>query len=83
MLRSAWPTFSNRMLHFRPKLHTIRSSRMRKIFLGLFASVAFCSLLTGCNSVQGYSLRSYQGPLPMEDYRYVTPETYGVPGALR
>ncbi|HEV8542493.1 MAG TPA: hypothetical protein VGR78_08875 [Verrucomicrobiae bacterium] len=56
---------------------------MKKLFLGLFASAAFCSLLTGCSSVQGYSLRSYQGPLPMEDYSYVSPETYGVPSALR
>jgi len=49
--------------------------------LGLFAAAVFCSFLTGCNAVQNYSLQSYQGPLPMSDYRYVIPDAYGVPGA--
>lgn len=45
------------------------------------------AFLTGCtstqNSMQAYSIRSYQGPLPMADYEYVNPEAYGVPAAPR
>jgi hypothetical protein len=52
---------------------------MRKKVLALFAGVVLCSFFTGCNAVQSYSIRSYQGPLPMADYRYVNPEAYGVP----
>ena len=26
---------------------------------------------TGCESVKNYSINSYQGPLPMDDYRYI------------
>jgi hypothetical protein len=42
---------------------------------------AVLGILTGCAAVQNYSLRSYQGPLPMQDYRYVNAEAYGVPAA--
>jgi hypothetical protein len=26
---------------------------------------------TGCESVKNYSINSYQGPLPMNDYQYI------------
>ena len=46
----------------------MRSSRMKKKLLGLFALSIFCSFfLSGCTSVQSYSLRSYQGPVPITD----------------
>lgn len=45
--------------------------------------VLTCVLFTGCTAVQNYSLRSYQGPLPLEDYRYINPEGYGVPAGMR
>lgn len=48
------------------------------VLLGVVAMV-----FTGCTSVQNYSLRSYQGPLPLEDYRYINTEAYGVPTGLR
>lgn len=34
-------------------------------------------LFTGCASVQDYSLRSYQGPLPMGDYQHLNADAYG------
>ncbi len=34
-------------------------------------------IFTGCASVQDYSLRSYQGPLPMGDYQHLNSDTYG------
>jgi hypothetical protein len=56
---------------------------MRKIVFGLFAVIAASTFLTGCtspdNDMRNYSINSYQGPLPMEDYRRVNPESYGVP----
>lgn len=42
-------------------------------------SVAF----TGCTAVKNYSLRSYQGPLPANDYRHIDAESYGVPSVMR
>jgi hypothetical protein len=50
---------------------------MRKKLFGLVAVSICCGFLVGCGSVQGYSLRSYQGPLPMSDYQYVNPDSYG------
>lgn len=44
---------------------------MRNKVLAIFGLVGFCLLLSGCSSVQGYSVRSYQGPLPMNDYQYL------------
>jgi hypothetical protein len=63
-------------------------SRMRKKLSGIIGLIVVSSFLTGCNStqrnsVQGYSIRSYQGPLPMADYRYVNPEAYGIPANPR
>lgn len=52
---------------------------MKLKFFTAFLFAAVCFVLTGCTSVQNYSLRSYQGPLPMEDYRFINAETYGVP----
>ena len=63
--------------------HRTKASRMIKKVLGLAALLAACVALTGCTAIQNYSLRSYQGPLPIEDYRYVNPETYGVPTVSR
>jgi hypothetical protein len=55
---------------------------MRKTVLGILGVLAFSSFLTGCtspdNRMRSYSIQSYQGPLPMEDYRRVNPESYGV-----
>ena len=55
------------------------ASRMIKKLLGTACVFAFVALFTGCNAVQDYSIRSYQGPVPLADYRYVNPESYGVP----
>ena len=56
---------------------------MRKLLLGILGVVAVCGAFTGCtspdNDMRAYSVRSYQGPLPMEDLRRINPETYGVP----
>jgi len=53
--------------------------------LALIALVS--SLGTGCSStqgsMQGYSIRTYQGPLPMTDYRRLNPEAYGASTATR
>ncbi len=55
---------------------------MKKL-LGIIALAVLSTTLVGCsstrNSVQGYSIRSYQGPLPMHDLRYVDAESYGLP----
>ena len=60
---------------------------MRKIVLGIFADFAACTVFTGCtspdNDMRNYSINSYQGPLPMEDYKRVNPESYGVPASPR
>ena len=62
-------------------------AQMTKKLLGMVAAVLLCSTFVGCtstqNSVQGYSIRSYQGPLPMHDLQYVNAETYGVPTSPR
>ena len=62
-------------------------SQMTKKLLGMVAGVLICSVFVGCtsthNSIQGYSVRSYQGPLPIKDLLYVNAETYGVPGSPR
>lgn len=65
---------------FHPKTGT---SRMRKQVLGLLALAVLCFAFTGCSTVQNYSIRSYQGPLPMEDYPYINPEAYGLPTVAR
>ena len=52
---------------------------MNKRFVGSFLLALVAIAFTGCSTVQNYSLRSYQGPLPIEDYRWVDPESYGVP----
>jgi hypothetical protein len=44
---------------------------MRKKLVGILGLVGLSLVLTGCNAVQGYSVRSYQGPLPMDDYQYL------------
>ena len=56
---------------------------MNKKFLTWVLLAVVVGFSTGCNSVKNYSIRSYQGPLPLEDYRYVHDETYGVPLSLR
>lgn len=52
---------------------------MTKRLLGLAGLVLVCSVLSGCTAVKNYSIRSYQGTIPLNDYRYVNPESYGVP----
>jgi hypothetical protein len=44
---------------------------MNKKFLGILGLLGLCFVLTGCNAIQGYSVRSYQGPLPMNDYQFL------------
>jgi hypothetical protein len=70
-------------LQFRSENTKRLRSQMTKKLLGIIAVTLFCSVFVGCtstqNSVQGYSIRSYQGPLPMADLRYVNAEAYGVP----
>lgn len=58
-------------------------SRMRKNLFGIAGLMLVCTLLTGCTAVQNYSIRSYQGPLPMADYQNVHMESYGVPVSPR
>ena len=59
---------------------------MRKI-LGIIGVLTVCGFFTGCtnpdNDMRSYSIRSYQGPLPLEDLRRVNPEVYGVPVEAR
>ena len=68
--------------YFRKTIKHFRSQMTKKL-LGIAAVALFCSLFGGCtstqNSVQGYSIRSYQGPLPMSDLRNINAEAYGVP----
>ena len=52
---------------------------MRYRLMGLAGAIAVCFGFTGCTATQNYSVRSFQGPLPMEDYRWVNPDSYGVP----
>ena len=56
---------------------------MNMKFFGLLLLLSLTFILTGCTAVQNYSIRSYQGPPPLEDYRYVNPDAYGVPTAAR
>jgi hypothetical protein len=56
---------------------------MRKKLLGFCALIGFCFLLTGCNVVQGYSVRSYQGPLPLDDYQYLNANAADAVGTPR
>ena len=44
---------------------------MRMKVLAMLGFAAISLILTGCNAVQGYSVRSYQGPLPLNDYQYL------------
>jgi len=54
---------------------------------GILGLIVLSVVLTGCtstqNSMQAYSIRSYQGPLPMEDYQHINREAYGVPVSPR
>jgi hypothetical protein len=51
---------------------------MRMKVLAMLGFAAICLVLTGCNAVQGYSVRSYQGPLPLDDYQYINQDSsYG------
>jgi len=50
---------------------------MRKKIVGIFGLVGLSLVLTGCNAVQGYSVRSYQGPLPINDYQFLNAESTG------
>jgi hypothetical protein len=52
---------------------------MKKNVFGIAGIMLLCTFLTGCTSIQNYSIRSYQGPLPMNDYQHVHMDTYGVP----
>jgi hypothetical protein len=56
---------------------------MKNKILATLALVGICLAFTGCNAVQGYSVRSYQGPLPMQDYQYLNQDSYGAPVAAR
>ncbi len=48
---------------------------MIKKVVALLGFAAVCFVLTGCGSVQGYSVRSYQGPLPINDYQYLNQDS--------
>jgi len=39
--------------------------------LGFCAALTVIFLLTGCENMKTYSVRSYQGPIPMDDEMYV------------
>jgi hypothetical protein len=49
----------------------------------MVGALLLCGFFTGCtspdNGMRSYSIQSYQGPMPMDDYRRINPETYGVP----
>lgn len=51
---------------------------MKKV-AGFVGMIALVLLANGCTSLQNASLRSYQGPLPMDDLAYVNAENYGSP----
>jgi hypothetical protein len=56
---------------------------MKLKLLGMVGALLLCGFFTGCtspdNGMRSYSIQSYQGPMPMDDYRRINPETYGVP----
>jgi hypothetical protein len=52
---------------------------IRKLVVRTIFCAALLGVLSGCTSVTNYSLRSYQGPLPLDDYRFVDVHTYGSP----
>jgi hypothetical protein len=53
---------------------------MIKKVVALLGLTTVCFVLTGCNAVQGYSVRSYQGPLPINDYQYLNQD--GMPATV-
>lgn len=65
------------------KSPTTPVSNMNKKMFSWALLVFVVGLSTGCNAIKNYSIRSYQGPLPLEDYRYMHEESYGVPLSLR
>lgn len=54
---------------------------MKKI-ASLAGLLGLVLLVNGCTTVQNYSLRSYQGPLPMDDYAHVNADSYGATAAV-
>ena len=48
----------------------------KKIF-GLLFICGASILLTGCSAVKNYSIRSYQGPMPLHEYQYMDTDSYG------
>jgi hypothetical protein len=68
-------------LHLDGKAPTTARSPMKKI-ASLVALMGLVVLVNGCTTVQNYSLRSYQGPLPMDDYTHISAESYGAPAAV-
>ena len=73
------PRFKTRTILLPTLLNTLTTtlSRMRMKVLAMLGLAAICLILTGCSAIQGYSVRSYQGPLPMGDYQYLNGEAYG------
>jgi hypothetical protein len=52
---------------------------IRKLVVRAVFSAVLLGVFAGCTATTNYSLRSYQGPLPLEDYRFVNVHTYGAP----
>ncbi|MGV3775017.1 MAG: hypothetical protein ACO1QB_19120 [Verrucomicrobiales bacterium] len=45
----------------------------------LLALAAVCVLSSGCNAVRNYSVRSYQGPMPLSEYQFMEVTQHSVP----
>lgn len=56
---------------------------MTKKVFGIAGLMLVCAVFTGCTSLKNYSIRSYQGPLPINDHQSVAMDTYGVPTTPR
>lgn len=63
------------------KAPTTSRSPMKKV-VSLFGLLGLVLLTNGCTAIQNYSLRSYQGALPMQDYAHVNEDSYGATASV-
>ena len=52
--------------------------RTKKSFV-MLAVAGVCLSTTGCNQIRNYSVRSYQGPMPLTEYEHMDASQHGVP----
>ena len=53
-----------------PTMKNLRPTRCAPLLVFL-AGLVLLTVLAGCDTVERYSIQSYQGPAPMPDQRYV------------